>query len=605
MLPQHPLTRLCDRLQLEACERDIVLLCLLFELKPQLKFASGRIQQDPELLYPNLNLAKILLQSFTPRVLGLESPLHAWQLVTLDRSHLWTESPLRLDPFVLSYLVGNNALDRALKSSVHPISSPRSDRLAHSPKTQATIARIANLTFSSDLTAEIPFIELFGSDRTTRRQVAAAVCDIWQHPLYRTSPIFLPSDPQQLHQWQQRWQRQALLTHSMLLLEIDDREEITAPHPVPLLQLLSECPIPTIVSADRPALSFQRQKVSFEIPELAFAERKNIWSSALGDRAASLGGTLDILVDRFPLSPQDIAAVCRQTPSGEPAELAKLLWESCRDRARLQFGTLAQQVETPMNWDDLVLPEDCLADLKEIAAMARNRHVVHHRWGFARGNHRGLGVCALFTGESGTGKTTAAEIIAKELNLDCYRVDISAVVSKYIGETEQNLRQIFSAAEAGSAVLLFDEADALFGKRGEVKEARDRYANQGVSYLLQRLETYSGLAILTTNLKDSIDSAFERRFKFVVDFPFPNAEQRMAIWRKVFPAQTPTQGLNYERLSQLHVTGGSIYNIAVDAAFRAAEEGEAVQMKHLLAAARAEAKRARRNIIAREIFGWV
>ena len=169
------------------------------------------------------------------------------------------------------------------------------------------------------------------------------------------------------------------------------------------------------------------------------------------------------------------------------------------------------------------------------------------------------------------------------------------MISKYIGETEKNLKQVLDAAEVGSVVLLFDEADALFGKRGSVKEARDRYANQEVSYLLQRLETYPGLAILTTNLKDSIDSAFERRLKFVVDFPFPDVEQRMKMWQKVFPPQAQTQDLDYERLAQLNVSGGSIYNMALDSAFRAVRGKEKIQMKHLLEAANAEAKRTRRN----------
>ncbi len=196
-------------------------------------------------------------------------------------------------------------------------------------------------------------------------------------------------------------------------------------------------------------------------------------------------------------------------------------------------------------------------------------------------------------------------MIAKELNLDCYRIDLSQIVSKYIGETEKNLKQIFDIAETGGVVLLFDEADALFGARGQVKEARDRYANQEVSYLLQRLETYPGVAILTTNLKDSLDTAFERRLKFIIKFPFPTPEERVKIWEKVFPPQTPTKGLNYRRLAQLSVAGGNIANIALDSAFQAARDREAVQMKHLLAAARADAERTQRILTDRETNKWI
>ena len=175
--------------------------------------------------------------------------------------------------------------------------------------------------------------------------------------------------------------------------------------------------------------------------------------------------------------------------------------------------------------------------LRQLAAQARYRMKVYEIWGFAERGRRGLGVNALFAGSSGTGKTLAAEVLARALGLDLYRIDLSAVVSKYIGETEKNLKQVFDAAEEGGVLLLFDEADALFGKRGEVKDSVDRYANIEVGYLLQRMEGYQGLAILTTNLKSALDKAFQRRLRFTVDFPFPDAAQREAIWQRVFPAQ--------------------------------------------------------------------
>jgi SpoVK/Ycf46/Vps4 family AAA+-type ATPase len=212
---------------------------------------------------------------------------------------------------------------------------------------------------------------------------------------------------------------------------------------------------------------------------------------------------------------------------------------------------------------------------------------------------------ALFAGPSGTGKTMAAEVIAGELGLDLYRIDLSAVVSKYIGETEKNLRRVFDAAESGGAVLLFDEADALFGRRSEVKDSHDRYANIEVSYLLQRMESYRGLAILTTNLKQSLDVAFVRRLRFIVQFPYPDAAHREQIWRNMFPPETPVEGLDFSRLAALNVAGGSIRNIALNAAFLAADAGEPVRMRHLLAATEAEAVKLERPLIDREIAGWV
>ena len=265
---------------------------------------------------------------------------------------------------------------------------------------------------------------------------------------------------------------------------------------------------------------------------------------------------------------------------------------------------LAQRIASPASWDDLVLPEAQRGILREIAMHVRQRTKVYQHWGFAGKGERGLGISALFAGASGTGKTMAAEVLANELRLDLYRIDLSSVVSKYIGETEKNLRRVFDAAEAGGSILLFDEADALFGKRSEVKDSHDRYANIEVGYLLQRMEAYRGLAILTTNLKNSLDTAFMRRIRFVVHFPFPDAAQRAEIWRRVFPKTTPTSGLNVESLARLNVAGGNIRNIALNAAFLAADADEPVCGAHVLRAARAEYAKLEKPLTESEIGDW-
>jgi SpoVK/Ycf46/Vps4 family AAA+-type ATPase len=217
---------------------------------------------------------------------------------------------------------------------------------------------------------------------------------------------------------------------------------------------------------------------------------------------------------------------------------------------------------------------------------------------------RGLGVSALFAGPSGAGKTMAGEVLGAELGLDVYRIDLSAIVSKWIGETEKNLRRVFDAAEEGCAILQFDEADALFGKRSEVKDSHDRHANIEVSYLLQRLEEYRGLSILTTNLRNNIDPAFLRRLRFIVDFAFPEPRERVEIWRGIFPRATPVVDLDYERLGQLSLAGGSIRNIAIAAAFLAAEQEARVGMGQILAAARTEYEKTGRTITGAELRGW-
>ncbi|MBP6778894.1 MAG: ATP-binding protein, partial [Ottowia sp.] len=266
---------------------------------------------------------------------------------------------------------------------------------------------------------------------------------------------------------------------------------------------------------------------------------------------------------------------------------------------------LLQQVDACAGWNQLVLPPAQLQTLHQIAAHARHRLTVHHRWGFADQGARGLGLATLFWGDSGTGKTLAAEVMATELDLALLRVDLSAVISKYIGETEKNLRRVFDAAEQAGAVLLFDEADALFGKRSEVKDSHDRYANIEVSYLLQRMEAYGGLAILTSNHKAALDPAFQRRLRFVVHFPFPDQAQREGIWRAVFPKAAPlASDMDFERLARLDVAGGSIRNIALAAAFLAAEAGSDIGMAQLQQAARMEGAKRERPFSEAELRGW-
>ncbi len=297
-----------------------------------------------------------------------------------------------------------------------------------------------------------------------------------------------------------------------------------------------------------------------------------------------------------------------QERSSSPTDannFATALWNTCRHQARPGLDDLATRIESNVTWNDLILPAAQCKMLREIAVHVKERANVYENWGFAGNSDRGLGISALFWGTSGSGKTLAAEVLANELKLDLYRIDLSSVVSKYIGETEKNLRRIFDAAETGGAILLFDEADALFGKRSEVKDSRDRCANQEVSYLLQRMEAYQGLAILTTNLKDSLDNAFLRRIRFVVKFSFPDTTERALIWQQIFPKNTPTEALDFRKLARLNVAGGNIRSIALNAAFHAADAKEPVMMKHILQATQSECVKLERTLTGSEVGGWV
>jgi len=333
-------------------------------------------------------------------------------------------------------------------------------------------------------------------------------------------------------------------------------------------------------------------------------EQQVLWQQALGNAAPASPPHLASQFRLTPVAIQQIAQeVLRTGADLTPAQLHRRLWDSCLVASRPQLDRLAQPIDPKATWHDLVLPPDDIALLRQIADQVRLRNTVYETWGFSRKMNRGMGISALFAGESGTGKTMAAEVIANELRLNLYRIDLSSVVSKYIGETEKNLRQLFDAAEDGGAILFFDEADALFGKRSEVKDSHDRYANIEINYLLQRMEVYSGLAILATNMKSSLDPAFVRRLRFIVPFPFPGVNERQQMWQKVFPSLKLTRDLDFQRLAQLNLTGGSIHNVALNAAFLAARQRQPITMPLVLQAARAEFRKLNKPVDEAE-FRW-
>jgi SpoVK/Ycf46/Vps4 family AAA+-type ATPase len=284
--------------------------------------------------------------------------------------------------------------------------------------------------------------------------------------------------------------------------------------------------------------------------------------------------------------------------------MADHLWMLCRTQVRPRFNSLAKHIPATARWNDLVLPQLQKKTMRELVANVRQQARVYEDWGFVQRSPRGLGITVLFHGPSGTGKTMAAEVLANELDLDLYHIDLSTVVSKYIGETEKNLRQVFDAADRGGLILLFDEADALFGKRSEVKDSHDRYANIEVSYLLQRMEAYRGLAILTTNNKSALDPAFMRRIRFVIQFPFPDANQRAEIWKRIFPQQTPVDDLDERKLARLNVAGGNIRNIALNAAFLAADQDRPVTMGDIRAAAQTEYTKIEKPLSTADTKDW-
>lgn len=450
----------------------------------------------------------------------------------------------------------------------------------------------------------LPLIQLRGEDGT--RSVAAAAAAAAGRTLLVMPEHVLPTTPHELDVLIRIWARESLLGPWALLVETEGEGGTPdSAREAALRHFLENAPGALLVAGRERRVLRHRPVLTFEIEKLGTAEQRAVWEAALGPDAAALNGAIDRLTAHFRLAPAAIHSACGRAAADEGgAPLDERLWRACREQSRPRLGNLAQRIEPRATWNDLVLPPAQTGMLRDISIHLRQRTTVYESWGFAARSDRGLGISALFAGPSGTGKTMAAEVLANDLCLDLYRIDLSAVVSKYIGETEKNLARVFDAAEEAGAILLFDEADALFGKRTEVRDSHDRYANIEVSYLLQRMESYRGLAILTTNLKGSIDDAFLRRLRFVVNFPFPDAQQREEIWRRTIPPATPTSGLDYRRLARLNITGGNIRNVAMNAAFIAAEAGTSLGMAELLRATRAEFAKLDRPLTDAEIRGW-
>ncbi|MEG4323830.1 ATP-binding protein [Microcoleus sp. AT3-A2] len=611
--PINPLFRLdelCVTFGLSAIERDILLTCAGMELMPDLRFACATIHDDPQLNYPTFTLASIIFPSFDWSVVSSYSPLQQNQLIEIGASFPLTLSPLRIDQTLLCYLLGEPCLDSFLSNTIKEINLSQAPAIKLQPAPEQIAADLAKFLANHTISKNT-IVQLCGLEVAVIQDIVASACSVSGCQLFTIKASRLPVVASELNYLVQRWKRFAILFNSVLLLDCHQDNTVTMAVLDVIQHLVEIIKTPLIIISGERISSLKKSGITFNVPKLTTSEQAAIWQHNLGSAAAELNGQVETLVSYFNLSSGAIQAACTEAlnaskvNSSSPKNFDAILWNTCREIARPQLDDLAARVESVATWDDLVIPSEQREMLREMVAQIRQRSQVYYRWGFGGKSARGLGISALFAGMSGTGKTMAAEVVANELNLDMYRIDLSAVVSKYIGETEKNLRRIFDAAENCGAVLLFDEADALFGRRSEVKDSRDRYANQEVSYLLQRMESYQGLAILTTNLKDSLDNAFNRRIRFVVKFPFPDTAERILIWQRVFPQNTPTEGLDFRNLARLNVAGGNICSIALNAAFLAAEAKEPVMMKHILQATQSEYMKLERTLTGSEIGGWV
>lgn len=511
---------------------------------------------------------------------------------------------LSVDRRVIDFIFGTNAIDHRIANDLHFYEPLDLDKVVvdDSLKKRAQQLLEQGIRCSSE---ERPILYFHGQKGVGKRSLALALCNTLKIPLAVADMRSLLNDAEQFLDKIRLVLREGWLYACAICFEHLEQLDKTANEQILIyttfVEAIQELGWLTILCSEN-ELPQQILKLSnicpIEISRPQEGAQRSLWSKFLAAAKIDYASSdLGQLTSRFNLNGGQIAEVVRlaqqsatvQNPD-KPQLTMSNLFCSCRFISQPKLSSLARKITPKYSWKHLVLPDDQLQQLKELVLQVKHRNTVMNDWGFAEKLSLGRGVNALFAGPSGTGKTMSAEIIADDLKLDLYKIDLSAVVSKYIGETEKNLNRIFTEAEYSNSILFFDEADALLGKRSEVKDAHDRYANIEISYLLQKMEEYEGITILATNLRQNIDDAFVRRIRLIIEFPFPEEAYRERIWRGIWPkgVQLSAQVDHKFLARQFRLSGGNIRNIALAAAFFAAENGRLVTMEHLIQATKRE-----------------
>lgn len=625
-----PLDELSRAFDLSPFAEQVILLALLPELNPAIGLLYAYLQQDVNLIRPTAGLALEWLQpNLEERIKGRScfdatSPLFHHRLlyrqsmtVSLLAQQLW------LDERVLRFLLAENALDPVLaefcrvegtcrNSEEFVGTQPAGELLAN--KTAAAL--MAFLQAKGPKQAQVVYVQgRYGSGRV---RLVQEIGEKLTRPRLIVNAQYLSRSGDQFLNHLAHLRREARLQQAILVFQ-DADYFLTDNNEETLLTLLQEA----IDSSDlvfltgeamwQPRGRVNRYSIlTYHLDIPSEPERLIIWQALTQDSPLASNLNLEEIAGRFRFTTGQIhdawAMALNQAHlrQSDPILITQQdLYAGAHSQSIHQLHTLAEIVPPVHTWDDLILPYDTLSQLREFLARARHLHLVYQQWGFNLKLATNRGLSALFTGPSGTGKTMSASIIARELGLELYRIDLSAVVSKYVGETEKNLSRVFDEAWRSNAIIFFDEADALFGKRSEVRDSHDRYANIEVNYLLQRMDSFDGVVILASNLGQNIDDAFQRRLQFVVNFPPPEIEDRYRIWQRIWPPTAPlAEDIDFRFLAeQFKFSGGNIRNIALQAAFLAAEAGdEQITMRRLVASVMRELQKGGRLVSPRD-FG--
>lgn len=598
--PASPFARLAKNFGLSPFEQDLLLLAVAAELDSGMPALLAAAQGDASKRYATFALGMSLFEEPSWDALSPECPLRAQRLLEVHQSGAGSllAAPLRIDERIAAYIKGLNYLDERLAALATPLPS-----LEALPPSQEAVATALARWLSSETTRGL--VQLSGSHPGAKLDVVARAAALSGRQAYAVQADVLPVRADELEIFERLWSREARLMPLVLLIQgVEGVEPLAgedgkSPSRPRWPRALARIAAPCFIDVRKPLPDLDTTTSLSVAPPTAL-ERSALWAHALtlGDQAphdadvARLGAEFETSASQL----EALAGQARFLAAVDGDAAVTLAWQSCVQHAGATLAGLTHWLDPRATIDDLQLPAADKAQLERLIEHARQRSTVASEFGFDQRGARGLGIAALFHGESGTGKTVAAEAVANALSLGLAMIDLATVKSKYIGETEKNLRRIFDAAEQGGAVLFFDEADALFGKRSEVKDSHDRYANIEVNYLLTRMENFSGVAVLATNQKHALDPAFLRRLRFVIGFPFPGPSERKAIWQSVFPKQTPVGKLDFDRLARFQLSGGGIFNVALSAAHSAAAAGSRVEMAQVLDAVRWELRKQDRPV---------
>jgi AAA+ superfamily predicted ATPase len=610
-----PLYELQRLFSLSNFDMDVLLICLLPELNPDFQRYYAYLQDDITRKKPTVSMIlRLLCANFEDTLTARhtfcpDAPLLKNNLVCLYPNNSQNDTPLlsrsvQVDERISDYLIGINRVDNHLQSFV---------RLCQ------PVGTIQDLVLSRDLKDRLlrlatrdkdfkPVYHFYGTTGAGKQTAAEAVCSALAIPLLVVDVKSLLAAEVPAEQCLSLVFREGLLQDAALyfngsdpFFNIDSSDSHSQYHGN-LTAEIEHYPHLVFLGSEKilelPHYPENRPFIALEFKPPTHPVRKQLWLKQT-DNSIPLSADIDFddLANKFRLTAGQIAdavalahslALWRDPENGMVT--GDDLYLVCRQQSRQRLNTLTNQVDSRYNWDDIILPADQKEQLIEICNQVRYHHTVYTDWGFGRKLIRGKGLNALFAGPSGTGKTMAAEIMSNELGIDLYKIDLSVIISKYIGETEKNLDRIFREGKTANAIIFFDEADALFGKRSEVRDSHDRYANIEISYLLQKMEDYDGVIILATNLRKNMDEAFARRMHFAVEFPLPEEPDRYRIWQSMFPQEAPlSDDLDIGFLAkQFQITGGNIRNIALAAAFLAAQDSGLITMENIIRATKRE-----------------